>query len=159
MMSAASPGEGNVIWTVVRKAEKERLLRETGREPYWALGVVLKCASGLLILLVVGLVGGGQREKGFVSFGNASPQYPESVSMAEARKVFNERRARYIEAYPESRVAVEVAAPRFADANADGGYHHYQYGEELSIGVPRARAANGFPRALEMEQAVQTGQR
>lgn len=125
-----------MFWRAIEKSEKEKLLQELRDEAYWPLGVVLKCACGLLALVVMGLVGGAQVENVPGSFGvagaNRSLHSPERPPMAEARRVFNERRARYIKAYPDSYVAREAALTQAADANSDGGYHHYgQYDDGL----------------------------
>jgi hypothetical protein len=42
---------------MVTHDEKQRLLRDFHREPVWSLGVVLKCAGCLLILIVIAVIG------------------------------------------------------------------------------------------------------
>jgi hypothetical protein len=42
---------------MVTHDEKQRLLRDFNREPVWSLGVVLKCAGCLLILISVAVFG------------------------------------------------------------------------------------------------------
>ena len=42
---------------MIAPAEKERLLRDFHREPVWGLGAVLKCASCLLILMGICVIG------------------------------------------------------------------------------------------------------
>jgi len=97
--------------------EMKRELSATG-------GVVLKFT--VMLMLIAGLAWIGV--SGELSTVHSSP-YPAVQtaikSDSHARTVFEERRTRYIEAYPDSHVAREAANPRQKDANADGGYFYY----------------------------------
>ena len=42
---------------MVTRDEKQRLLHDFFREPLWSLGVVLKCATGLLFLAGIAVFG------------------------------------------------------------------------------------------------------
>ena len=88
------------------------------------LGMVFKCAA---LLLIVGLAWIGASSE--LSTVHSSP-YPAAQTAikgdSHARTVFEERRTRYIEAYPDSHVAREAESLRQRDANSDGGYLAYQ---------------------------------
>jgi hypothetical protein len=101
-------------------------LRHVMRDEFSAAPrIVLKCAVMLLMIFGLAWIG----VSGELSTVHSSP-YPAVQtaikSDSHARTVFEERRTRYIEAYPDSHVAREAANLRQKDANADGGYFYYQ---------------------------------
>jgi len=106
--------------------EAQKLTRDyMKRELNAAPGVALKCA--VLLLLIIGLAWIGAASEGPAG---RDSRYSATPAMAQpelySKTVFEERRRRYIEAYPDSRVAREAAAQRQRDANSDEGYFAYQ---------------------------------
>ncbi len=80
--------------------EKQRLLRDFHHEPAWALGVVLKCAACLLILVgfaVIGITTDLQSDahSGAAAEGGSRTIKKERASVVESRNAFEERRARF----------------------------------------------------------------
>ncbi len=79
--------------------EKQRLLRNFQGEPALALGVVAKCAACLLIMAVLAVIGAGTDMRSQAPLNAAttggSVQHRESSANIEARRVFEERRARF----------------------------------------------------------------
>jgi hypothetical protein len=91
------------------------------------LGAVLKCAAGILVLVIiaagpwafVGTVGPDAGERAAAQQDRALPR-----SVTESKHVFDERRQRYVEAHPDSHVAREGDAagwPQY-DSHPDPGY-------------------------------------
>lgn len=101
--------------------EVRKLQHDMKQELNAGPGVVLKCA--VMLLLIIGLAWIGAPA-------GRDSRSPATPGMAQAepysKTVFGERRQRYIEAYPDSRVAREAAARRQKEANSDGGYFAYQ---------------------------------
>jgi hypothetical protein len=88
-------------------------------------GVVLKCAVLLVLIFGIAWIG----VSGELSASGVPPTAAaQTAATAESyrRTVFEERRKRYIEAYPESHVAREAPSLKQRDANSDGGYVAYQ---------------------------------
>lgn len=78
---------------------KQRLLRDMRREPAWRLGVVLKCAVCLLILVGLALIGTttdllSETPVGAPAAGGPA-QHRERASVVEAKKAFDERGDRF----------------------------------------------------------------
>jgi hypothetical protein len=84
---------------MLSRNEKQKLLRDMNREPVSALGLVLKCAACLLILVGLAVIGSSPDLESDAPFGapgaGGSAQHRERPSIAEARKTFDERRARF----------------------------------------------------------------
>ena len=85
-------------------------------------GIVLRCA--VMLALVFGLAW-----LGVLSEPSTGPGLPGAAaktippqSESYSRRVFEERRERYIEAHPDSHVARETTSLQQKDANSDGGY-------------------------------------
>lgn len=106
--------------------EARKLQHDMKQELNAAPGVVFKCAV-MLLLLIIGLAWIGASSEDPAGRDSPSPATP-AMAQAEpySKTVFEERRQRYIEAYPDSRVAREAAAQRQRNANSDGGYFAYQ---------------------------------
>jgi hypothetical protein len=102
--------------------EVRGLIRAMQDELSVRTGIVLKCA--VMLAMVFGLAWIGVLSE--PSTGPGSPAAaakmipPQSESFS--RRVFEERRERYIEAHPDSHVARETASLQQKDANSDGGY-------------------------------------
>jgi len=79
--------------------ERRRLLERHGGEQHGPLAAVLRCAAGLLALVVIAagpwvvLTAESGRTADSQSAYNAAKAYPNS--MEESRRVFEERRLRY----------------------------------------------------------------
>lgn len=105
--------------------EARKLQHDMKQELNAAPGVVLKCVVMLLLIIGLAWIGASSEDPA----GRDSPS-PATPAMAQAepysKTVFEERRQRYIEAYPDLRVAREAAAQRQRDANSGGGYFAYQ---------------------------------
>jgi hypothetical protein len=86
------------------------------------IGIVLKCA--VMLMLVFGLIWIGASSEPLASQRSAPvvAKITPAKSGSYSRQVFEERRQRYIEAYPDSQVAREFSALQQKDANSDGGY-------------------------------------
>ena len=89
--------------------EKQRLLRNFRHEPAVGLGVVLKCAACLLILVGLAAIGSTAELQSGAPYGaqaeGGSAHHHGGASVVESKKVFDERRARFEEpsAAPQAR--------------------------------------------------------
>ena len=86
------------------------------------IGTVIKCA--VMLVLVFGLLWIGKSSEPLAtqsSIAEAAAMAPPK-NESSSRRLFEERRQRYIEANPDSRVAREAAPLQQKDAHADGGY-------------------------------------
>ncbi|MEO8442203.1 MAG: hypothetical protein ABI547_06920 [Betaproteobacteria bacterium] len=85
-------------------------------------GIMLKCAVILTLVLGLARIGvSGEPSAGLGSPAAAAKKTPPK-NESYSRRVFEERRQRYIKANPDSHVAREAAALQQKDANSDGGY-------------------------------------
>jgi hypothetical protein len=110
----------------MRYIKQTRLNGEPTPEEMCDFGVGSLMVSIAWILILVGAAFGLQ--VGEPSAGNPATAASSNLKWLEryGRKVFDERRRRYIEAYPDSYVARELATTtRPKDANSDGGYMAY----------------------------------
>jgi hypothetical protein len=84
---------------MLSRNERQKLLRDMDREPASALGLVLKCSACLLILVGLAVIGSSPDLESDAPFGapgaGGPAQHRERASIADARKTFDERRARF----------------------------------------------------------------
>jgi len=138
------------------REERRKLMQEFKHEPAYVVAVILKCAAGLLIIAGVALFGAktdpdrnaspddpvvsakmpeplvdeGTPSRGSgsstIQQSSASPYRPQFKVEPYSKQVFDERRRRYIEAYPDSYVARQMGTTaRQKDTSSDGGYMAY----------------------------------
>jgi hypothetical protein len=102
--------------------EVRGLLQAMQAELNVRISTVFKCA--LMLALVFGLMWGGSSSEPLADHGTspAVAKITTAASESYSRKVFAERRQRYIEVNPDSHVAREAASLQQKDANSDGGY-------------------------------------
>ena len=102
--------------------ETQKLRHEMRGELSAAPIVVVRCVA--MILLVFGLAWLGTSCQAPASADlRASDVMPRPEPVSKA--VFEQRRERFIEAFPDSQVAREARAHEQKDAHADGGYFAY----------------------------------
>ena len=81
---------------MISPAERQRLLRDFHREPAWSLGVVLKCASCLVILMGICVIGATAETRsgaGDSARIESRPAQQRAVAV-ESRNRFDANRAR-----------------------------------------------------------------
>lgn len=116
---------------MVGPEERRDLINRLGSESISALGTVLKCAASLLGLVIVAAgpwailsETGPTADAATNKPATAQPQRALPDSEAESKRVFDERRRRYIEAHPDSQVASrrEPTVRWQAEAYSDPGF-------------------------------------
>jgi hypothetical protein len=116
--------------------ERRRLMNRLGSESITPLGAVLKCAAGVLVLVILAAgpwaflsVAGPAAVPAADEPAVARANRPLPPSIAESKRVFDERRGRYVEAHPASHAGHEgiAAALRQSDAQSNPGYQAAVY--------------------------------
>lgn len=106
---------------MLTKHEARKLQREFQRELNATKGALLFCVALLLMLLALVWIGNENIPDTIWTPGSRQVLFGVPTS----KDVFDDRRQRFIEAYPNSVVARENAFQKEAEAYADGGYAYY----------------------------------
>jgi hypothetical protein len=105
--------------------ERRRLMSRLGSASITPLGAVLKCAAGILVLVIIAagpwafMTAGGP-----ATAAGERPSPRADRAVAESKRVFDERRQRYIEAHPDSHLVREggAAGQWQTDSQSDPGF-------------------------------------
>jgi hypothetical protein len=111
--------------------EKRKLMARMADEPARPLAAVLKCAAGVLVLVIIAagpwaFVSSGGHTAAPAAGGQAASQPERALprSVAESKRVFDERRQRLVEASSHTQAEPENGAAVLGqvDSNSDPGF-------------------------------------
>jgi hypothetical protein len=110
---------------MMTESEARKLQQDMKQELNATPRVVFRCA--VMLLLITGLAWSGVGDKKPAD-GNSSSTATPGMSHAEShsKTVFDERRQRHIDLYPDSIVAREAAARRQSEASSDEEHFAYR---------------------------------
>ena len=103
--------------TMLTQLQTEKLRLEMKRELCTGTGLAIRCAGLFLLIAVLACI--GEFRESTAGRQSSSPPTSAAERVRYSRIVFEERRRRYVAAFPESKIAHETAQK---DANSDGGY-------------------------------------